>query len=395
MTDRASEKAYLLTQLQALESAPGLTDQARVTCQALIREFQNPVRLGVFGLPGVGKRSVVNALHGEIVVDPALALPSFDIGYGRFAETCVVLPDGATVTVNGYPDHSVADALPVFLQIQSPSHLMAAFSTLLVAADATPQDMSAALQWAASRVDVAIWCTQSWSSFEREIWMSGPEALTNHALLAVINTDLDPAVAQVAVQDGFDACLHLPLVARDDPVRTLRDRLLAMIEEATEQDVFSAQIFLRKHGTRLDKVPSRAVSQAALSARPVPVTLPAAVSAPSAAETDAIPEEARTALAGVFQTLRRSADTLWRTLPDGPVESAHVLSGIETIFETVSDRIDDLELLDDVWPDLCVHIRDAYDLALLMRVEAGAAQVEDAAMLLLQVRREMEMQLAA
>jgi hypothetical protein len=110
------------------------------------------------------------------------------------------------------------------------------------------------------------------------------------------------------------------------------------------------------------------------------------------------PAQAKTELTRLFQMVRTSAEHLRMALPPEPEQVAdpdRLLTEFETIFDGLADRANDFEQLQDVWPDLVLQMNDARDLALLLRVEGGAAQLTDAAHLLLQLRHEMEERLAA
>ncbi|MFZ7093055.1 hypothetical protein [Primorskyibacter sp. 2E233] len=407
-------KADVLARLRATSTAD-LSSKAQTVCASLIKKLQSPVRLGLFGLPDAGKRHILNVLFGETIADPGLLLPTFELTHGAIAETEAVLPDGGAVNARGYPSREIADLMPVFLKVQTPTRQMPDCDVLLVAADPTPSDLTAALAWASARVDVSIWCSRQWTDFEHQIWSAAPETLHNHAILVLTGHHDDAgARAKRAVNlQLFQTVLSLdlsqnsrvvPSVNNDKSATALLSHLTSTIHEATTQDMLAAELFLHRYEPRREVL---AVPEAEAPPEVPEATPPSNVVAhpameaqgPDQAKQDkADKAEAHVALARVFQFVRQSADDLRRSLPTGPnaqMDVDQTLSEIEAIFETLADRVCDQDVLESAWPQLCGDILEARDLALLMRIEGGADQLEDLAMLLLQLRQEIEVKLAA
>lgn len=379
------DTAHIVTRLQAALNAPGLPAKASATGTSLVERLSNPVRIGVFGFPGMGKRLLINSLLGEDIIDPALPLPTLELVPADTAETHAILPDGTTLCTAGYPGEDLLHHGPMFLQVKAPAPQLAGRSFLLAATDKTREDMSAALTWAATRVDVSIWCTQSWTGFEEDIWQAAPDGLRHHALLVVS----DASVMSQSTLPG--RLLHNGFLSAFDGActRDLLDHLQGMIDEATAEDLDAAQMFLHRHGVPLPPVPPVPASV------PAPTPVPQAV-APIPAQPDPAPEpEAITALSRLFQILRSDATVLHNTLPQGGDAAEFGLGAIERLFEKMANTVSTQDMLEDTWPDLCDGIFEARDQSLLMRIEGGAEQFDDAAHLLLQVRQDIETRLAA
>ncbi len=369
MTQVQETKAHVLRCLHGALSQP-LPPRAVTRGNALLDRLNASVRIGLFGLPGAGKRAVLNALSGEPVLAPGLNVPTLELVHGTAARTYMMLPDGSSLSANGYPPEDIAEIAPVYLQIQSPSEQLIGSSVLLVATDANAVDMSAALNWAATRVDLSVWCTRAWTMLEQQIWENAPDALRNHAVLILTgdgNARTPEFEKVLGRQDGATV---------DARISQLTIHLQGIIEEATAQDLIAADAFLQKFA---------------------PDTLNAPIPAPTApahrSVDAALDEESSRFLTRLFQMIRDKADNLRQDLADRPPEE--ILEQIEEVFEALSDRLSDCDALEISRPSLCETIEDARDTAVLMRVENEPAQLANAAMLLVQVRQEIEQELAA
>lgn len=338
--------------------------------QSLITRLSTPVRIGLFGLPRAGKRECLNALVGTQIAEPGLPLSTLEVLGGEQAETHAVLSDGATLVTPGYPNADMMRMQPMFLQVQTPEPAITGRAYLIVAADAEAADMVAALDWAATRVDVAIWCTRDWSHFEQSIWLKAPDALMHHALL--VGHDADGYW-----QDhGFQAAFQM---SGTDGSTQLGRYLSQTIDEALGEDIDAADVFLDRYGVEEE----------------APVPMPARVAIPAqqtGTQEKGIEAEAHRALGRLFQTLRSEAQVLSETVD--AQDEVTTLTAFEDLFETLAFEAQE-EMIEESWPDLSAQICAARDLAVLMRLEGGAKQAEDSAHLLWQVRQNIETRLAA
>ena len=163
MTDLLQDERAVLDQLQRALKTPFLPTRAETRCKALLDRLRASVRIGVFGLPGTGKRHLLNALAQETIIDMGLELPTMEFVHGPDRRTQIVLGDGSSLSAIGYPTQEIAEMEPAYLQVQTPAAPLSNCDALLVDSDPSPHDMAAALNWAATRVDLSIWCTQYWT----------------------------------------------------------------------------------------------------------------------------------------------------------------------------------------------------------------------------------------
>ena len=401
MNLRSAEKLEILDRLQGVLRAPDLPAKAAASCSSLLEKLQQAVRIGVFGLPEAGKRRVINVLlqEQEQVLDQNLTLPTLNLSFGANAQTLATLQDGSSIAAEGYPSQEIAQFNPMFLQVSGPLTHIEGREYLLIAADPSLEDMTAAFGWAATQVDVVLFCTQAWTAFEQQIWRAAPEALRNHAILVFTGAEEGGASQQLNVSpaDGFETIFKEQLntlsTGNGCQFGGLTRHLQNTIAEALTEDIHAAQLFLHRYGNRYsasDHVPE---------IEPLPGALGASTERPQMRpqKLDA-PEDAVIALSKLFQFLRRSAEGLRQQFPTPRLsqnDAEHHLSALDEIFDQLAERASEQDLLEEHWPDLCDTIHDARDLALLMRVEGGLDQVRDAAMLLLQIRQDVEFRLVA
>ncbi|MBV6634852.1 MAG: hypothetical protein KI788_02955 [Mameliella sp.] len=366
-----ADHAQTLAELRALCADARLSAKARASCAALAEKLVAPVRIGILGLPGAGKRRILAALGG---LPPELAqqtLPSLELQPGAAPGARAMLPDGRRIEAEGLPAPDLLAQAPVFLQITSPDPALSGRRLLMVVTDTSAADLRAGLSWAAPRVDLSLWCSQDWSDFERELWQAAPERLHNHALLVLTGRQSPAAGADFdgrfkvdpATADGL-----APLIAHLDQV----------IRDASQQDIHAAQMLLHRYGAPTPPAPAAAI-KATAQVIPHPAVLP--------------PEAARD-LARVFHAVRDTANDLATTL-EGESDEDALFDAFEAAFALLADKAAGADSLQEHLPDLVARFDEAQDLALLLRIEGGAEQLADAAQLLLQVRQDVEQHMAA
>ncbi|WP_421904580.1 hypothetical protein [Mameliella sp.] len=372
MTPLPSDHADTVAGLQALCADARLSAKAQANCAALARKLAAPVRIGLLGLPGAGKRAVLAALGGlppDLVAQP---LPTLELSQGPAARTSAMLPDGSRIGGEGLPTPELLAQGPVFLQITTPAPALSGRQLLLLVTDASASDLRAGLSWAASRVDLALWCSCDWNHFERDLWQAAPDRLHNHALL--VQTGDRPSKSPGA---GFDGQFHVdPVTAKG--LAPLVAHLDQVIEDASLQDIHAAQMLLHRYGASAQRAPSEEQARTA-EVIPHPAALP--------------PEAARD-LARIFHAVRDAADGLAATLGGG-CDDDTLFGAFDEAFANLAEKAAGTESLQEHLPDLVARFDEAQDLALLLRIEGGTEQLADAAQLLLQVRQDVEQHMAA
>lgn len=379
-----------LQDLERALNAPGLMPRYADGCARLLKQLRRPVRIGVFGVDAHRRESLLEALIGMELLPDSEIWPTVEIGYGAEASTHATLPDGSKLTARALPDAVLLAQGPVLLQVSAPLDTLKQMSFLCPAAGPAAAEQRTALAWAASRTDISLWCTGQFGPSEQAIWTQAPAQLKNHAYLIVAGRSAKMPDGLGQAGQGFDDVIALSeSMQAPDRAETLRTRLKAHIDAARQEDVDAARMLL--HRCALPPAPEVAAraSDPSRDSDGYP-----GVAGMTAAASDAD----LAVLSEPFLYLKRRARNLAETL-DWADETEDdwapdVLTHCNETAQGLLDRT-------FVWPEdnpLAVGMRDmiseAAEMAVLLQVEGGRAQAEDAAVLLCQLRTEFESRLA-
>lgn len=325
-----------------------LPDDVQMTAEKLLARLQKPVRLALLGLPQSGKSTVLNLLVGSDLLPEGLSLPSLQLTHGEVATATCTLPDGSKQTVEGADPEAIAALSPVFVDMHLPLPALGKISVLEVVA---PDDITAqqkASQWAAKRSDIALWCTQSFTATEQQIWSPMPDVIKDHALLMVTKADvLDDQGALAATldhlrntaQDEFNQVLPIAtlsaLAARlpdgtvnKDKMRgsggsALISAVLKQVEMGRQSAVDQADILLAQHASLLaqDAAPEAEPETQPQPPAPEPAADPVAVApTPPEPETAATPAQPSAAVARLRAIAERKAQEAAAPAPEPQTE---------------------------------------------------------------------------
>lgn len=360
--------ADILRRLHALRAAATLGSRATRHCTALIDRLQAPVRVAVFGFPGAGKAGLVNAMIGQSVLRIGAQHCPVLILTGPAPSARVTLYDGSTAETDAkLPFATPGAAAFVELSLVLPD--LQGLTVLNVVTDGSVADMAAAMSWAESRCDIAIWCTQGWTEAERRLWQGAPDRLRNHAQLVIAGGAAAPD-ADALRSAGFQTPYWR---LADGTEEAIRAGLMAMISEARAEDVDAAHLFLHQHGA--------------------PVAEPVAKVRETITALTLPPGEAWATLSRMVLRLRQQARALSLDLRRGTLsaeEAGPVLTRLRETLEYLQDLAEGDDLVAETWPGVVSTLQTASELALLLEIEGGAAQVNEAARLLMQVRQELD-----
>ena len=362
----------------------------------LLARLDAPVRVSLFGLPGSGRTRLMNLLAGAPLLPGRLALPTTRLGHGETMGCRAILPDGSSRSWAGLPFDEIAAAAPLMIEIDAQAPTLLGFSLLRVAADPSPQDQLAAMGWAETQTDIALWCSQAYTPEEAAIWSAAPESLQDHGYLVMTGESRDGATPP-----GFRRSFHLLPGATG--TGALGEALRMAAEQGRRGYADHALLFLSRYESA---VPPRAATSPEVVAAPdpAPQVAPRAESSPASAPrpTREAPREAAPAvtdpareLAGICgdaaALLRDRARELSRLLPDfGPKPAPQVFGHCIATVQELADRITAVDT-----PELQDLVFDAADAITLLQGEGGTAQAADSVTLLLQLRREFEGRIAA
>lgn len=403
-----------LAELKQAIASGALSDKLKSQAQAFVDHLNKPLRLSVLGFPRSGKSSLVNLLAGAVLLPESVKLPAVQLSYGDEAAADCTLPDGSIETIEGGDLTRAAALNPVYVEARYPLPALRKLSVLEVAAGPSHEEQKRALIWAGKRSDIALWCTEGpFGDIEQDLWSYLPERVQDHGFIVLTKADLlkqNGSLQQIGQklkadsQDYFDTVHPLDspkaLSARGPDGAVDRDlmrqsgaigvisaikkkvdgRRQAIIDQA---DLFLVQI---DYDPAVNEPASASVEETATapetpaSAGPLPGLQPASREACQTALTQLAAEGDYMVGALAEETL--DADTLLDTCADTITWLSEYLSESGAQDDPLMDRTRAAAM-------------DGADLIQLIRLETGDSVSSDALGLLVQLKQEVEVVLAA
>jgi len=449
-----SLEARVLDRLSRAAQSGLLPAAEQSEAEKLLARLQQPVRLALMGMPSSGKSSLLNLLAGADVLPEDVRLPTLQLLYGSQNKAICTLPDGTKQTLVDASAHDIAALSPVFVEMELPLPALAKISLLETVAPNDPNAMHRASQWAAKRADVVLWCTKEFDQTERRIWGQMPDTIKDYALLMITHMDdlqeqgtLDGVIgsARTAAIGEFEKILPIDLPgaldAREADGSVDKEMMrasggLALISTVLKQvalgkraAVDMADVLLLQNAdvlATLDDTESEAAPEVVEPIVETPIVEePVAEITPAAAPDDAeVPK-------GIAQLRTIAARRAAELSPKPPVAALHpdtraayqhVLAYIEERAQALTSSLEDMgsDAPAEIMEECVAHIQwlcdylndhgdpqdaplqrardtayDAADLVQLMQLEKRDSAATEAVSLMLQVKRELQADLAA
>ena len=433
MTDKISDDA-VVEHLKRSMDAGTLPKSARDYAQHLLKRLSQPVRVSILGAHKTGKSELINMLLGRVLIPSGAELPTTEVIWGPKDWMTVTAADGSVTQIDTADMARLNGMSAAFLQVAQPHEILKQINLLEVVTENSVEELSSGVDWAVRRTDIALWCTQDFNEMEREVWRNVPDSMKDHAFLVLTKADqlsaqnvlskrvneLQQVVAEefhslyaVATLQAVSAFGNNGLDAakfKASGGEALAHEILKHAERGRRADLDSAHMFLVRYKSEVDA----AMSAAPKPAEPAPapeapaVVVPTVETAASTPEPKpSMPAQVATAEVGhkvenialfsdAIRFLKRRGDSLAETL--GSLEPGNTKELIETCVDAV-EHLTDLFSQDESGCDAADafidELAEASDVMVLMQVEDGDAPAADAVTLLLQLRHDMEMQLAA
>ncbi|NNL18465.1 MAG: hypothetical protein HKP37_06965 [Boseongicola sp.] len=416
----------VISRLQFALATEALPHAAREHASLLLKRLSSPVRASVLGLPGTGKSELLNMFVGKQLLPKDSKLPTTELTYGAVERIIVTDANGTRKVVEGLDFETARSIVPAFMRVEMPVPLLQRVSLLEVVTDGSSTQFQSAIDWAVRRTDIALWCTQSFGEAEAKLWARVPDSLKDHAFLILTKADvlssknaLSSRIAELeaVVSEEFHSLFAVATLQAikahgangeiDDSIYqasgggALSAEILRHAERGRRADVDSAHLFLARY--QIESVPAKAQPIESVER---PVLAPSAAAeaftpppAPAMAKGPTVHDE-------IVENVVLFSDSVrfLRRRGDGLLQAASEL-GRGKADQLVSQCVDAVEHLVDVFSDddsgceaadaFLDDLNEASELMVLMQVESGDASAADAVTLLLQLRREMEMKLAA
>ncbi len=444
MKDNAGDDT-VIARLEGALDAHSLPKAARDYARHLVRRLSQPVRVSVLGLPGAGKSQLVNMFLGETVVPEGAVLPTTEYVWGETPRMVVTGAEGSVIKVHGADVSALSGQNAAFLRIELPIDILQRINLLEVVTDGTEEELTSGVDWVVRRTDIALWCTQDFGEREQAIWRRVPDGLKDHAFLVLSKADelsaqklLRERVAalETVVAEEFHSLFAVATLqalrayekgAVDEAMfhasggGALTSEVLRHAERGRRADFDSAHMFLARYHVEAEPkvaAPEDAPVKRPAAVKPAPDTREKSAPRPAAAKpapakaTAPAPKPAKTRPEVVvpkppsvenvalfsdgIRFLRRRADSLTEateTFGEGASSALfeHCVSAVEHLVDLFSQDESGCDAADAFIDELA----EAQDMMVLMQVEDGDGPAADAVTLLLQLRRDMEMQLAA
>lgn len=425
-------------------AAMRLPEDVQQRAEKLLERLRQPVRLALMGLPGSGKSALLNLLVGADVVPEGVGLPTLQLIYGPTEQTICTLPDGTRQTLPHGDASEIAELSPVFVEMQMNLPALAKISVLEVVTPADPTALHRATQWAAKRCDIALWCTQVFNEDEQRIWAQMPDLIKDHAFLMITKADMlkangildqtSDAVRNVA-SDEFNQIMPIATTQavaarkadgsvdkgqmRNSGGLALISAVLKHVELGRESAVDMAEVLLLQHADLLDSAkettepPAETESVSPIDAAPqkpvlatvAQIETPAPPSEPAAATPEKPATQnvvtLRPATREAYQHVLDYIISQSRALIDqaqkvGDAAPAQIMAKTVEHVQWLSDYLN--EHGDDSDPAL-IRARDtamdAADLVQLMQMEKRDSATVEALSLMIQIKHELQAELAA
>lgn len=437
MKDTAIDDTVIETLAAALQS-DALPAAAREYAEHLLRRLLSPVRMSVLGLPKSGKSELINMFLGRRLLPKDARLPTTEIVYGETDRMTATGADGSVMTEDKI-DLSLVDGRDAaFLKIETAAPILQRVSLLEVVTDGTAVDLSSAIDWSVRRTDIALWCSQGFDDVEQVVWRRVPDSLKDHAFLVLTKADvlseersLSRRVAslETVVAEEFHSLFAVATLqaltayngsgAIDDAMYhasgggALTAEILRHAERGRRADFDGAHMFLARYKIRPGSLATKKKADVgkavpepeSVEVKPVEVPKPKAiepdipvaqgeVSAPEPERRD-VPENPALLIDAV-RFLQRRGETLSDKAAElGEGNARALIDQCVDAVEYLVDRFSQDETGCPVVDGFIDELAEAGDMMVLMQVEDGDGPAADAATLLLQLRRDMEMKLAA
>ncbi len=432
-----------------------LPEQAQTRAEALMERIEKPIRLALLGRPGAGKSQLLNLLVGTDVIPKGVRLPTLELTYAKTARIICTLADGTKTEIAGDDLSEATELAPVFIEMRLPLPALGKISVLEVVSPDDAASIHRASQWAAKRTDVALWCSQSFDAEEQATWAQMPDLIKDHGFLMITKADTLRATgmlesvlntAKAVAGDEFNQVLAIAtkeaIAARDYGASVDKDKLresggmalisavLKQVELGKQSAIDMADMLLAQHPDAIADAeppapapvspPAQAVAPEVKTAPPAPepatpqvqelpdelailqrvkkaVSRPVAPEAPTAPPAPALHPASVAAYRAALDHITTQSAALLTLAKSGDTGApgkimAQTVAQLQWLCDHLNDNGDDGDPLLQRARDT---VFDATDLVQLMQMEKRDSAAIEAVSLLLQVKRELQADLAA
>lgn len=267
-----------------------------------------------------------------------------------------------------------------------------------------------------SQGEVCLWCTAEFGGDELALWQGAPDRLKDHSFLVPMATpetaaeQLSPArldaLGDVAAEEFFGL---YPVVLPADPsapcaaAEALMREVAQIVQRGDMADLDNVQMFLQMHQEAVGDLPPAPIEEVCKTPAPPPepqaptpqMTPPAPRPVERTERDDATSEALNQALQQALGKVRDNVVALEPLMTAGDEEELREIMAIcERASAEVADVFADSPARAPAFITLRDEMQSAADKVLLMSLEGGVAPAIAAVTTVLQMRREIEVQIA-
>lgn len=177
----------IVSRLEAALQLAGLPGPARENAKELLDSLSRPVIVAVLGASGAGKSALTNLLLKERLIPKTLRANLIEIVPGSEFIAEASYDDGRLEAheEDELKDISGADRV----HIASPNPILKDMVLIEASGAGSARSLALAIDDAAQRADIVLWCTHSFDENETELWERVDERLRDHAFLVLTKAD--------------------------------------------------------------------------------------------------------------------------------------------------------------------------------------------------------------
>jgi len=222
-----------------------------------------------------------------------------------------------------------------------------------------------------SRVDIAIWCSFAFGTDEQAVWAHAPDVLKDRSALVLLCDDPTDA-GKGDEWDLFDDVIAIPLAHPKSALSELANKLLHRVQAGLQADADNAAFL---------------IESCKLGEEYRPPTEPLIAKQP--------PDDACSLLLSQLEKMMAEHAAALRALEldDEPL-AAHTLSSCADLVEQMTDLIESAPS-DLLSASILEDIQETHDGIILMALEGNVTAAAEAITTLIQLRKELHLELAA
>ncbi|MEO0745775.1 MAG: hypothetical protein AAFY49_10535 [Pseudomonadota bacterium] len=358
-------------------------------CDDLVGRLSNPVRVTILGRDAAPRADIVNLIFGGMLLPTEALSGAVQFQYASAFACTATTQDRISKEVTDPRDlASLADEKLVFTEIGFPHALLSKISILSLSPPDDPAEFEPALNWIASRSDVVIWYSETWTALEHDFWSMVPARLKDHSFLCTSRQStgdtlkpafrsrfsLDIAETRRVVADGMSDTAALRACGAYDLIAAIRNDLAAARREVDDRIALLVQKYPEAMDAARDAIENGTSNNVTEIADAMPAAPAAAVYDPATliAALEGLGTELQADASFEFKKVfRRASGILIEAADDMAASAAHcpLTDALKQRVETASDVLELVAIESDLQscPD---------GIALLLQIKRDAQKLQ-------------------